>query len=126
MLWKRPQLVINVATLNLNFGIPSQNASPGDGSTGAIVERLDEIMSQLDDLNTALGRIATDADAQLAKTKELADELTALQNSTPPEVDLSGVIAKANAIADGLEGISAAAAPAAPTDQTQQDGGATA
>lgn len=73
------------------------------------------IMAQLDLLTDALNAIASDVDAELAKVTDLETQLTALQNSTPPEVDLTGAIALATSIRERLEGVATAASTAADT-----------
>jgi uncharacterized membrane-anchored protein YhcB (DUF1043 family) len=56
----------------------------------------EEIMAQLDDLNSALDSISTEIDKVSTDTTSLLAELKALEGQTAP--DLSGVIAKAQAI----------------------------
>lgn len=79
-----------------------------------IDEKLETIMAGLDDLNAALDSISTDVEATLAHVTELETEVTALKNTAPPSVDLSGVMSKVTAIRNKLEGISTtvAAVPA--------------
>jgi hypothetical protein len=79
--------------------------------------RLTYIMAQIDDLNEALDAIGLDVDTTLEHVTELQQELTDLQNNTPPEVDLSGVIAKAEAIKAKLEGVSDAVTDANATEE---------
>jgi outer membrane murein-binding lipoprotein Lpp len=75
-----------------------------------IERKVDYIMAQIDDLNTALAAISTDVDATLSEVKSLEDQLAAANAN--PAVDLSGAIAAAAAIRAKLEGVSTTAASA--------------
>jgi hypothetical protein len=63
-------------------------------------------MSQVDDLNALLAAIASDVTAVLDQVRSLEEQLTTLQQTTPPQVDLSGAIAAATAIREQLEATS--------------------
>lgn len=80
----------------------------------ASLSRQGTIMAQIDDLQAALNTISTQADTLQTDFTNLETELTNLQNTTPPEVDLSGVIAQAQAISTKLGAIADAANPAPP------------
>lgn len=120
-MFRRP--IINIT---INIAMPSQDAPPGNGDLGAIKTDLETIMAQQDDLMAALARIGTSVDGVGTDVTTLVSELQALQNSTPPEVDLSGAIASATAIADKLDGIKAAADAVTPPPAQPADGAPTA
>lgn len=61
------------------------------------------IMAAIDDLNTALDAIATEVEKISGETTELVAELKELNEN--PEVDLSGPIAKAQAIQAKLQAV---------------------
>lgn len=92
-----------------------------------ILQRMDHIMAQIDDLQAALSAISAQADTLTTDFSSLEEQLTALQNSTPPEVDLSGVIATAQSISAKLGAIADAAnvtppaSPAPPVDTSGTD-----
>lgn len=89
-----------------------------------ILQRMDHIMAQIDDLQAALSAISAQADTLTTDFSSLEEQLTALQNSTPPEVDLSGVIATAQSISAKLGAIADAAnvtPPASPVDASGTD-----
>lgn len=72
-------------------------------------------MAQIDDLNTALDTISTEIAKISTDVTNLVAELQAAQNN--PGTDLSGAIAKAQAIESSLTAVDALvpAAPVAPT-----------
>lgn len=70
-----------------------------------ILEGVKKIMAQIDDLSAALTTIQEGVDSLQAKAEQLAADLEELQNSTPEAVDLSGVLAQAEAIRDDLSGL---------------------
>jgi hypothetical protein len=69
-----------------------------------IWQRTITIMAQLDDLLGILSSISSDVDTTLSQVSALESQLQALQNSTPPEVDLSAAISAASSIRQRLEG----------------------
>lgn len=82
--------------------------SEGSTLTSLLQNMMENIMAQLDDLMTILGTIHNDVTAVLDRAKTLTDQLTQLQQTTPPQVDLQPAIDAASAIRDQLEGTAAA------------------
>jgi hypothetical protein len=84
-----------------------------------ILNNQEKIMSQLDDLNTLLDGISSTLSTVAADAQTIESDLAALQ-AVNPGIDLTGVLAKAQAIQLGLsaldDGLKAAAAP--PTTAT--------
>jgi hypothetical protein len=72
-------------------------------------QRTYRIMTQLDDLVSALQDISTDVDNEVSRLQQLQDQLTQLQNTTPPNVDLQPAIDLANSIRSRLESTSSIA-----------------
>jgi DNA repair ATPase RecN len=86
-----------------------------------IVDRLRELkhmmrqmMAQVDDLTTVLTAVSGELDALGTDVDQLIQKVTDLQNSTPPEVDLTDVINMANGIKSRLDSVSTKAADATP------------
>src|SRR5580698_2873564 len=79
-----------------------------------IAARQEKFMADIDVLNGLLDTISTTLTSVAADSSAIESELNALQTANP-SVDLSGVIAKAQAISAGLTtvdtGLKAAAAP---------------
>ncbi len=70
--------------------------------------RLMATQEEVDTLNTTLQAIGTEVDAIGTDVEALHAQLEELQNNTPPEVDLSGAIASAQAILNRVQNINAA------------------
>lgn len=87
-----------------------------------IMRRTSEIMAQIDDLMSALQTISSDVDNEVSRLQQLQDQLTQLQNTTPPSVDLQPAIDLASSIRQRLEGTATTAADTAAT--TSSDTGA--
>lgn len=71
-----------------------------------LIHHVEKLMSQVDDLAGILTSIQADVGTVLDHTKALEQQLIHLQETTPPQVDLTGVINQATAIRNQLEGIS--------------------
>ncbi len=69
-------------------------------------------MSQLDDLNTALDSVSTEIDKISTEVSALVAELQTINQN--PAVDLSGAIAKAQAIEAKLTAVDGLFPPATP------------
>lgn len=69
---------------------------------------METLMAQMDDLMTVLTAIHGDVTGVLERAKNLQDQLTTLQQTTPPQVDLQPAIDAATAIRNQLEGTAAA------------------
>lgn len=72
--------------------------------TPLLQNMMETIMAQIDDLMTVLGAIHDDVTNLLAKAQGLEAQLTQLQQSSPPQVDLQSAIDAATAIRQQLEG----------------------
>lgn len=81
-----------------------------DRETLSRIERkVDILMSQQDDLMEALNQISVDVDTELARIDQLTQQLTTINDSTPPEVDLQPAIDLANSIRAKLEAVGTSA-----------------
>jgi hypothetical protein len=96
---------------------------PQPPASSWLYNTLEKIMAQIDDLNAALAALQTDADAikagvaaQAEAMANLQATLTQLQQTTPPQVDLTGAISQATAIKGELDGIVAGFPAAAPSE----------
>lgn len=76
--------------------------------TPLLQHMMESLMAQLDDLMTVLTAIHGDVTSVLERAKSLQDQLTTLQQTTPPQVDLQPAIDAAASIRDALEGTVAA------------------
>ncbi len=94
-------------------------------SLHSLHRKVDKLMSDVQTLSDTLDAIAIDVSTVATEVATLEQELQDLQNNTPPEVDLTDVIAKANAIRTSLESIgttaSAPPADATPTEPVPVD-----
>lgn len=79
-------------------------------SLHSLHRKVNSLMTDVQTLSDTLDAIATDVATVVTEITTLEAELQTLQNNTPPEVDLSGVIAKANAIRASLEAVATTAA----------------
>lgn len=95
--------------------------------TSMLRTMMENIMAQIDDLMLILNAVHDDVTTVLSKVTDLESQLTQLQQTTPPQVDLQPAIDAATAIRQQLEGTTATTAdatgatpaptePAAPTD----------
>jgi peptidoglycan hydrolase CwlO-like protein len=73
-----------------------------------------KLMAQVDTLKALLATIAEDVTTLLGKAKSLEEQLTTLQQTTPPQVDLTDAINAATAIREQLEGTAANAGEGSP------------
>lgn len=80
-----------------------------------ILQNQEKIMSQLDTLNAALDGISSTLTTVATDAQTIESDLAALQSANPA-VDLSGVIAKAQAIQSGLSKVDAGLKAAAPPE----------
>lgn len=82
--------------------------------------KLNIIMAQIDDLNTALNGIATDVTQVVSDHADLISQLQAAQAAAAANqpVDLTTAIASAQAIKTTLDGIASTVAAAAPAPAT--------
>jgi hypothetical protein len=78
-----------------------------------ILNNQEKIMSQLDDLNTLLDGISSTLSTVATDAQSIETEVAALQAANPG-VDLTGVLAKAQAIQSGLSAVDAGLKAAAP------------
>jgi TolA-binding protein len=79
---------------------------------------MENLMSQVDDLAGILTSVQSDVANVLDQVRSLEDQLTQLQQTTPPQVDLSSVIAQATNIRNSLEGVATAGDGSAQPDPT--------
>lgn len=95
--------------------------------TSMLRTMMENIMAQIDDLMTILNAVHDDVTTVLSKVTDLENQLTQLQQTTPPQVDLQPAIDAATAIRQQLEGTAGTTADAtgaaptpAPTDTSSQ------
>jgi hypothetical protein len=94
-----------------------------------LVRRTHEITAQIDDLMSALQAIALDVGQKAQQMLDLENQLTQINNNTPPSVDLQPAIDLATQIRQSLENTAQQAnvggEPTQPTDATNDSGNST-
>lgn len=84
-----------------------------------LVHFMEKLVSQLDDLMAVLTAVRTDVSEVREKVANLEEQLTTLQQTTPPQVDLSAAISLASEIRSQLEAAGATAEGATGSDQPE-------
>lgn len=97
--------------------IPQQQRAVSENS---LLRMMEMLMTKMDDLMGLLTSIGTDVSSAKSQIDDLHTQLTTLQASTPPDVDLQPAIDIAASIKASLEGTTTSVNAA---QETQQQGG---